>query len=668
MLSHKYYKSLSILLVLLMLTVNLVLGPVTQPVMAVGETIFDIIEITDFHGTLETASGSSTYPVAAVLAKNIKEIAANNPGRTLILAAGDSYQGSAISNLQHGQPVMKVFNNIGVEVQALGNHEFDWGLDTVTKNVQAQYPTICANLYQKGTSSSVLAPYKIVSKDSIQIAVIGAITESTPGIVLYDYIKNYDVGPIVPAVNQATAAARAEGADIVIALIHEGITPSAPYNAGPLLDIANNLSGVDAVMGGHSHVYAKLTAANGIPVLQGNCNGKGYIDLKITRAADGTLSFNTTDSYIAQDTTSASYPYGYKATVPTYDTVVAQIVSDTQAEEGPILNEVLGSASIDLTRTQAGSPYGESLAGNWATDVTRAAGNADFGFQNNGGLRCDIAKGQLTMSSMYTFMPFDNTIVTCNMTGPQIKTLLEQAVQDGGKGIQVSGLSFSYDPNMPSGSRVLSITKSDGTSVDTSDEHTAYKVATNNFMAGGGDGFAAFTSAANSYDTNILIRDALAQSVKAAGSNGISASIEGRIKPFRGDAVKNVIFLIGDGMGYEHIKAARDADADHHLAMDDVNNASDNEITDSAPAATSLASGYKANNNWIGMTPDKTIVPSIIELANQDNKATGLVTTTQIAHATPAGFASHVINRNMFNTITAQYFDNFAARACRSMY
>jgi alkaline phosphatase len=134
-------------------------------------------------------------------------------------------------------------------------------------------------------------------------------------------------------------------------------------------------------------------------------------------------------------------------------------------------------------------------------------------------------------------------------------------------------------------------------------------------------------------------------------------------------AAKNVILLIGDGMGYEHIKAAREA-AGGHLNMDDVNDATgsvttysaDNAITDSAPAATALATGYKANNNWIGMTPDKTIVPTILEIANTDGKATGLVTTTQIAHATPAGFASHVVNRNMFNTITAQYFDNFAGK------
>lgn len=149
---------------------------------------------------------------------------------------------------------------------------------------------------------------------------------------------------------------------------------------------------------------------------------------------------------------------------------------------------------------------------------------------------------------------------------------------------------------------------------------------------------------------------------------------------------KNVILLIGDGMGFEHIEAARAARATvgghvytgdgtatvgGRVYMDDVNDAfgrmtthsADAAITDSSSAATAMASGYKINNNVLGLLPDGlTSVPTVLELAEDKGLATGLVTTTQIAHATPAGFASHVKHRNMFNTITTQYFDNFAAK------
>jgi alkaline phosphatase len=132
---------------------------------------------------------------------------------------------------------------------------------------------------------------------------------------------------------------------------------------------------------------------------------------------------------------------------------------------------------------------------------------------------------------------------------------------------------------------------------------------------------------------------------------------------------KNIILLIGDGMGFEHMKAARDS-VGGHVYMDDVNDATGEvtthsanaSITDSSSAATAIASGYKINNNVLGLLPDGTSVPTVLELAEDKGLATGLVTTTQIAHATPAGFASHVTHRNQFNKITAQYFDNFAAK------
>ena len=132
---------------------------------------------------------------------------------------------------------------------------------------------------------------------------------------------------------------------------------------------------------------------------------------------------------------------------------------------------------------------------------------------------------------------------------------------------------------------------------------------------------------------------------------------------------KNVILLIGDGMGFEHVEAARDA-AGGNLSMDKVNDAAGQmtthsanaDITDSSSAATAMAAGYKINNNVLGLLPDGTSVPTILELAEDKGLATGLVTTVQIAHATPAGFASHVPHRNQFNKIAAQYFDNFAAK------
>ena len=523
---------------------------VNNTVAAPGDKIFDIVEITDLHGNLVNSSNQPV--VAGVMAENIRDnIYANNPDRTLILSGGDNYQGTAISNLQYGDPVMKVFNAMGVAASALGNHEFDWGLEKVANingsHVTANYPIICANLFPKGnTTTPVFDPYEMFTLDGVKIAVVGGITEKTPSMVLDTNIANYDVLSNVTYINKYAQEARDAGAQIVIALIHEGDN----YNngaSGPIVDIAHQLAGVDAVLGGHTHTIVQTTVTNKdgklIPLEIANSSGKGYIDLKITQhTADGTFTFdNATSAYVAEDyspTTSnpgTTYPYSYKAAAPVVDQAVAKIVTDVLIAEGPILNEVLGSAQINMTRTQADSPYGESLAGNWAADVTRQQGNAEVGFQNNGGLRIDIPQGQIIMSTIYGFMPFDNVVMTCDMTGAQLKVILEEAVMDNGMGIQLSGLKFTYNPALPSGSRVTGITKNDGTPIDINDTVKTYKVATNDFLAGGTtaspkDGFTFASQSSNMTNTYILIRDALADNVRAAGTTGITANIEGRMR------------------------------------------------------------------------------------------------------------------------------------------
>ncbi len=491
---------------------------------ATGDKVFDIIEITDFHGTLEDTKGS---PVAAVMAKNIKDIVNGNSGRTLIVSCGDNYQGSVLSNMLRGVPVMSAFNNIGVEVSGLGNHDFDWGLDTVTKPGIANYPIICANLLDKGTNERVFEPYKIFEKDGVKIAVVGAVTEELMNIVLADYVKDYKVGSIVDNVEQAAKEARAKGAQIVIALIHAG--DNRNLKTAPVFDVANQLGGaggvVDAVLGGGTHDLVNTTAANGTTMAIAGSYGKGFINMKITRHTDGTLAFDT--SYIDGDTAGTVFPYGYKALAPVIDQAINNIVNDAKTEVGPVASQKLGEADTDLTIFMADSPWGESLAGNWVCDVLKAKVDADFAFINKGAMRIDIPRGDITMGTMYTFMPFDNTIMTADLTGAQIKTLLEQAVDDGGKGIQAAGLIFVYDPGAPSGGRIVSISKSDGTPVNMTDTSKTYKVATNDFMSTGGDGFDVYKTV-TSINTNIPVRETLAQNIQQSGH--ITAQVQGRIK------------------------------------------------------------------------------------------------------------------------------------------
>jgi len=517
-------KSPGLAAITLLALVFTLVAPCTAAFAAPGDKVFDIIEIADFHGMLEDTKGN---PVAAVMAKNIKDIAGGNPGRTLIVSGGDNYQGSAVSNLLRGEPVMNVFNNIGVAVSALGNHEFYWGLDTVTGSGAAGYPVICSNLFYKGDGSLVFEPYKIFVRDGVKIAIVGAVTEDLPDLVKPEQFKDYEAGSIVDNVRRAAQEARAEGAQIVIALIHAG--DNYDSRTGPVFEVAGRLGGaggvVDAVLGGHTHNVVAATAANGTPVAVAGCYGKGFIDLKIVMQEDGRLTFNT--SYIDCDTSSTIPPYGYKAAAPVVDQAVSAIVDAAKTRAIPLAGQVLGTAGTALTIAQAEYPWGESTAGNWLCDVMKAKVNADFAFINSGAIRVNIPRGDVTMGELYTFLPFGDFIMTADLTGAQIKALLEQAVGDGGKGIQTAGLTFAYNPGAPGGSRIESISKSDGTPVDMADTARTYRVAVNDYVAAGGDGFSVCKTIKFS-GTHILLRDALAENIRQTGH--ITAKIEGRIK------------------------------------------------------------------------------------------------------------------------------------------
>ncbi|WP_028986936.1 5'-nucleotidase C-terminal domain-containing protein [Thermicanus aegyptius] len=499
---------------------------------ATGEITFDFVEITDFHGYLvkdqKQSDGSVIkQQIASVLGKQMKDLKKENPN-TVILSGGDMFQGTPESNVLKGKPVIDVMKNIGFDAMALGNHEYDWGLDSVIDMNQAvlkdsQIPVLAANVYDKKTGKPVqyVKPYAIIERGGVKIAVIGAVDHKEfPNIILPAYVKDVEFKDPAPIVNDLVPKLRTEGAKLVILLVHSGAytDKNTGETSGNLIDLAKQVKGVDAIFGGHTHSVV-TTKVNGVPVGVGGNYGLGYLHLQITLKSDGTVS--------AGDMTFVDGPPLYNTTNPVTDPEIKAIVDQAMTDVGPLFGKVIGKADVDLTRAQSAKPYGDSILGNWAADVTRNVTKADFGVANNGGLRIDVPKGEITVGTMYQLMPFDNTFVTVKMTGAQVKMMLEQAVQDGGKGIQISGLTFKYDPARPSLDRVVEMKKADGTPIDPA---KTYRVGTNNFVGTGGDLFQIFKDpeVAKSYtDTYILARDAFIDAVKA--QKNVTAKMENRI-------------------------------------------------------------------------------------------------------------------------------------------
>lgn len=489
---------------------------------------FDIVEITDFHGQL--LDSTNTKPIGAVLAKVVKDVKTANPDRTLIIGGGDLYQGTPISNVLRGVPVQKVLSNMGMEVTALGNHEFDWGLDIINTEtmIGANYNIVCANMYKKGTNNRPYKPYKIVTKDGVKIAVIGAIFKEAKTIIMPDLVAPFDFRDPATEINTAAKEIRDGNlADIVLAEVHDG--------GSSLNTMVNKLHGVDAVFGGHTHKIADAVNkdADGldVPTLIASSTGKGFINLKI--------NVDSTKKIVGFSPKGSNWK-GLKVTdTSATDPECKKIVDDASKALLPVFNEVIGTNDKALTKKQVDSPYGESQLGNWMADVVKnfSKSPAEVGMVNNGGIRLSpIPAGDITVGTIFNIMPFDNTICTTTMTGAQLKFIFEQAVQNDGKGIQISGVKFAYDSSKQSykpavvdakgkvitpeilGQRVLRIIReNNGTVVKDTD---ILKVNAPDFVATGGDTFTGFLApkiVASLVDSHKTVRDALNADVRAKG-------------------------------------------------------------------------------------------------------------------------------------------------------
>jgi len=501
---------------------------------------YDLVEFTDTHGNIDTQVKYDSKDPKKEINKTSAALMAGlvnaerykfGDERTVLLSGGDMMQGTPVSNVLRGKPVIDIMNQMGFEAMELGNHEFDWGADILDQRLKdAKFPFLAANIAQKAGDTDAqsaqllrdLKPYAIIKdKDGLNIGVIGVITPDTANIVLASIVGHFDFQDPATVINKLVPEVKAAGADLVIVLAHVGDNGGAydyknpPVRVpvtGELKDLASKVTGVSAILGGHSHTinYDKV---NGIPVAVGNASGRGAAAIRLALDSANRI-IDAVPVYLN------IYDSLFTALAPVAE--VQSIVDAANAQLGPIFDEVIGTAAQDLPKVSDA----EMALGDWMADVTRlAVPGVDFGFQNEGGVRVAIPKGPISVGTVFKVMPFDNEIVTMDLTGADILALLEQGVS-GYKGLlQVSGLKFTYDPAQPAYHRVVSASALDGTPIDPA---KTYKIATNDFIAGGQDGYATFKKGRNFVNTHILVRDAMINDLKARKT--LSGVLDGRVK------------------------------------------------------------------------------------------------------------------------------------------
>lgn len=458
-----------------------------------------ILTVNDFHGAL-LENGKN--PGAAKLAEYLKETKAKAPEATLILSAGDMFEGTVDSNLLYGKTVVDIMNEVPFDAMTLGNHEFDWGIDRLKERIgQANFPYVCANITEKSTGKRVdyVKPYVVLERCGVKIAIIGIATPETAYKTSPKVVSGYTFEDPTTVVNALVPELKSRGADVILVLTHLPSWMDENGNiTGEAATLATEAHGVDAIISGHSHrtVWGKV---NGVPVVQAYYNGQAVGNIE--------LSFNKTSHQVVESTVSVT-TLPYSGLVP--DPAVQGLIEQEQKDIIPIKNVVVGQTATMLSHDR--EKLDETPLGQWVTDTMRQRVGADIAFHNSGGLRTSLSQGAITMGNLYEVMPFDDTLVTVELTGVQIRKVLDYGVMNHKIGmLQYSGLKIRYAFTDPQSGQITGITMIDGTPID---PNKYYKIVTNDFMAEGGDGFIMFKEGRNFYDTEIPERDVLADALR----------------------------------------------------------------------------------------------------------------------------------------------------------
>ncbi len=446
----------------------------------------------------------------ASAARYIKEVRAKAEAagdEVLLMDVGDMFQGTPIGNKTQGTAVIEYYNAIGYEMTVPGNHDFDMGRENNERLARlSNFPWVCANLYEESTGKPVswVQPTLMLDYQGIRIGVVGIITPGTAKMSFPENIKGLEFRPMPETVDHWRDRLRDEGADLILLAIHEGL-PFDPekgwkkiaddssegdaddlqgsygsnHSAGGmnLMELVNTVPGIDIAVGGHTHRgYQEpwIDPMNHTMCFEtyGNGSSIGHAILLIDRQTKSLIGYEK--------------PAGQGTLVTLFedeiwpDEEIAAVIKPYHDAAEAEMNKVIGKAAISMRR---GAP-GANLVANLVTDAMIAYFNADFSFQNGGGLRADIAAGDLTTRDIFSVLPFGNELDVVEMDGRMIRRIIERRVAGRSSGIHTAGARIVIDPTRPEYDRVVELEIGG----EPWDPDRIYKVVVTNFLMEGNSG------------------------------------------------------------------------------------------------------------------------------------------------------------------------------------
>ncbi|MDP3386436.1 MAG: 5'-nucleotidase C-terminal domain-containing protein [Eubacteriales bacterium] len=441
-----------------------------------GAVEITIIHTNDVHSRVSfSATGGLGYDKLSTI---VKEMRAKNPN-TLVMDAGDAFHGQTVSTLNKGESIVRIMNAVGYDLMTVGNHDFNYGQDRLLElEKMADFDIISSSIY-KADYSTFLPSYVIKEFDGVKIAVFGLSTPDTTFTTHPNNVIGLDFfDPVI--IGKLMVAQLKDKADIIVCLAHLGLDSSGDYSSEK---VAMYVDGIDVIVDGHSHTALPegRLVNNTLIVQTGDyIKNVGVVELKL---AKGVLTKTAKHITHAEGGAMAS------------DQVIVDLIAEIQADNTAITSEVIGTTTIKLDGERGLVRTGETNLGNLITDAMLYETGAQIAFTNGGGIRASIDVGEITVGDVITVLPFGNYVVTKELTGSQIVAALELGMDtypaEKGSFPHIAGMKVVFDPAKAAGERVVSVTV--GGEAIVLDEH--YSVATNDFIAAGGDGYTMFKGA-----------------------------------------------------------------------------------------------------------------------------------------------------------------------------
>lgn len=435
-------------------------------------TEITIVHTNDTHSRID--EGKYAGMGFAKIATKVEELRAQNPN-LLLLDAGDTFHGQTIATLVEGESIVTIMNAMQYDAMTAGNHDFNYGQERLLELAEmANFPVMGGNVKKDG--ESLLDEYIIKEVDGVKVGIFGL---STPETTYKTHPLNV-IGLTFedPAIQAQKMVDMLEGqVDVIVALGHLGVDESSTYTSEAVI---NSVDGIDVFIDGHSHTALEGGKMVGDTLLVQTGEYDKNLGIVNLMVKDGMVTAEA--SLFSKDAAAEIEP----------NAAIVSVIDGVKAENEVITSVKVASTTVTLDGERGQVRAGETNLGNMIADAMIDVTGADVAITNGGGIRASINPGDITKGDVITVLPFGNYVMTKEIKGSDILAAIEHGIdsypETKGAFPHISGMRVEFDPNQPAGSRIVKVMVGG----EMLDPNAMYTLATNDFMAYGGDDYGMF--------------------------------------------------------------------------------------------------------------------------------------------------------------------------------